>query len=247
MIPVYPAVSLSTLCGMPDMACRNSPTAGRRWSHFSSASTTRQFGGTGLGLAISKRLAESLGGDIRASSVLGQGSTFSVTVRAGSLDGGKLVHDVAEPAVETIVAEAATGTQASLHNRRILLAEDGPDNQRLIGYILNRAGAEVTLADNGQEAFDLATAANAVGREFDVILMDMQMPVLDGYEATGKLRQAGYRGPIIALTAHAMSGDRDKCLRAGCDDYATKPVDRNQLISLIAQYAAADTPPTATT
>ena len=205
------------------------------------ASTTRQFGGTGLGLTISKRLAESLGGDIRASSALGQGSTFSVTVRTGSLDGVQLVHDVAEPAVETIVAEAATGTEASPHNRRILLAEDGPDNQRLIGYILNQAGAEVTLADNGQEALDLATTVNAEGRGFDVILMDMQMPVLDGYEATGKLREAGYRGPIIALTAHAMSSDRDKCLRAGCDDYATKPVDRGQLISLIAQYVAADT------
>ena len=95
----------------------------------------------------------------------------------------------------------------------------------------------VTVADNGQIAHDLALAARDEGNPFDVILMDMQMPVMDGYDATGRLREAGYSGPIIALTAHAMSTDRDKCLAAGCDDYATKPIDRQKLISIVAQYA----------
>ncbi|MCA9164799.1 MAG: response regulator, partial [Planctomycetales bacterium] len=120
---------------------------------------------------------------------------------------------------------------------RILLAEDGPDNQRLISFVLRKAGAEVTLADNGQIALEMALAAEADNRPFDVILMDMQMPVMDGYQATGRLRDADYRGPIIALTAHAMRSDRQRCLQAGCDDYTTKPIDRRLLVNLVATWA----------
>ncbi len=116
----------------------------------------------------------------------------------------------------------------------MLLAEDGPDNQRLIAFLLKKAGADVSLAENGQIAHDLALTE----KNFDVILMDMHMPVMDGYTATGKLREAGYTGPIVALTAHAMSTDRDRCLEAGCDDYMTKPIDRKKLISLVAEYTA---------
>ena len=196
------------------------------------ASTTRKFGGTGLGLVISKRLAQMLNGDIGIHSTSGQGSTFSLTISTGPLQGVKLVDDPTGADVSTEeVAKPADGNVRL--DCRVLLAEDGPDNQRLIAFILKKAGADVTTADNGQIALDLALAARDKGAPFDVILMDMQMPVLDGYGATSKLREAGYTGSIIALTAHAMSGDRENCLAAGCDDYATKPIDRHQLISLV--------------
>ena len=198
----------------------------------SDSSATRQFGGTGLGLAICKRLAEVLGGGISMSSTLGKGSTVSVTVSAGPLDNAKRTDDATDSAIEIVDQPAAQTAEPPLHNRRVLLAEDGPDNQRLIGFILKKAGAEVTLADNGQQAFDMASTAKVEGRAFDVILMDMQMPVLDGYAATRKLRNVDYTAPIIALTAHAMKHDRQKCLDAGYDDYATKPIDRRKLIEM---------------
>ncbi|PHS06128.1 MAG: hypothetical protein COA78_14655 [Blastopirellula sp.] len=199
--------------------------------------TTRKFGGTGLGLSISKRLVQLLGGEFSVSSTVGKGSTFSVTVSTGPLDDVQLIHDAVDLGAEKIVDEISNDTKVPLSNCRILLAEDGPDNQRLISFILKKAGAEVTLAENGQLGLDLATVAKSEGRPFDVILMDMQMPILDGYSATRQLREDDYTLPIIALTAHAMSSDRQKCLDAGCDDYATKPVDRKKLVELVASYA----------
>ena len=201
------------------------------------SSTTRQFGGTGLGLSISKRMAEKLGGEISVTSSPGNGSTFTITVFTGPLDNVRLIQNAAEVVLEPANGNEAADSASPLSNSRILLVEDGPDNQRLIGFILEKAGAEVTLADNGQIGLELATTAKSKGCPFHVILMDMQMPVLDGYEATRRLRNNGYSGPIIALTAHAMSSDRQKCLDAGCDDYAAKPIDKTQLISTVAQYA----------
>jgi len=206
------------------------------------SSTTRQYGGTGLGLAITKRLVEFLDGTISVTSTVGKGSKFSVDIATGPLDHAKLIRSSIDSVVQTAKPEAVDRTQSSLQGIRVLLAEDGPDSQRLISFVLKKAGAEVTIADNGLIAFELATVAKHEARSFDVILMDMQMPVMDGYEATQRLREQGYVRPIIALTAHAMSGDRRKCLDAGCDDYATKPVDRKQLLNLVHSYCSPDLP-----
>ena len=200
-------------------------------------STTRQYGGTGLGLTISKRLAEALGGELSVSSTIGRGSTFSVTIAAGSTVGVRRVDAAVRTADAHVAGKAAGQPDLPLDSCRILLVEDGPDNQRLIGFILKKAGAVVTLADNGQVGWELANAARSEGRPFDVILMDMQMPVMDGYAATSRLREEEHTLPIIALTAHAMADDRRKCIDAGCDEYATKPIARQELIDLVANYA----------
>jgi len=204
------------------------------------SSTTRKFGGTGLGLTISKRFAQLLGGTITvAETKIGVGTTFRATVATGPLDGVKMLKD---PMSATVLSDddnaVAQISQSNLQGCHILLAEDGPDNQRLISFVLKKAGADVMVQKNGKLALDAALAARDEGNPFDVILMDMQMPVMDGYEATGKLRQKGYIGPIIALTAHAMEGDRDKCINAGCDEYATKPIDRKKLIETIRHHLA---------
>ncbi len=198
-------------------------------------STTRKFGGTGLGLTISKRFAEALGGNITVPTTeLGVGTTFRTKIATGSLVGVNMLEN---PTLATVVAKdtnaAAHAPRVGLHDLRILLAEDGEDNQRLISFVLKKAGADVTVMENGKLALDAALAARDAGNPFDVILMDMQMPVMGGYEATEQLRKNGYTAPIVALTAHAMAGDREKCLKAGCNDFATKPIHRNKLIETV--------------
>ena len=197
---------------------------------------SRKFGGTGLGLAISRRFARMLGGDIVVESQLGAGSRFHVTIDPGSLEN---VLMLANPAREMLMhsqeelGDIGAASSDLRLNCRILLAEDGPDNQRLISFILEKEGADVTVAENGQIALMLALAARDSGEQFDVILMDMQMPIRDGYSATEELRRQDYDGSIIALTAHALQGARNKCLKAGCDDYAPKPIDRANLLATI--------------
>jgi len=184
-----------------------------------------------------KQLQEMLGGDITVSSSPGQGSTFSLTIETGSLKGIQMVENPVEAGVRlNIKAPSRDALANESLDCRILLAEDGPDNQRLISFILKKAGARVTLAENGQIAYDKALTARDRGEPFDVILMDMQMPVMDGYTATQRLRDADYSGPIIALTAHAMEGDGAKCRGAGCDDYLTKPIHREKFLATIKRW-----------
>jgi PAS domain S-box-containing protein len=197
-------------------------------------STTRKYGGTGLGLTISKRLAEMLGGDIAVRSVPGSGSTFSVTIATGDLTGVRMID---LPQTESAAGETQDFWKGETKLAgQVLVAEDGPDNRVLVSFYLEHAGLEVTLVENGKLACDAALKAQADGRPFDLILMDMQMPEMDGYAATTLLRELKYTRPIVALTAHALGGDREKCLACGCDDFAVKPIDPARFMATIRKY-----------
>lgn len=183
-------------------------------------SLTRKFGGTGLGLALSRRLARAMGGDVvLESSEKGRGSTFSCFLRATIESSGAGPRSGREP---------KPNDNGSLRGLRILIVEDSPDSQTLMKRILEKRGAIVETASNGEQGFE-----KAVGNGFDVVLMDIQMPVMNGYEATEKLRASGYEGPIVALTAHALAEEKQKCLSSGCSDYLTKPVDKAELFDVI--------------
>ena len=201
------------------------------------SSATRKFGGSGMGLYISKRLAEVLGGNIVVHSTPGIGSIFSVTIDPGPLDGIRMLPTGWDGPVRSQSIPMPTDDKKIVLHGRVLLVEDGLDNQRLIRLLLKKAGADVVAVENGKLAVEHAMAAYEAGKPFDVILMDMQMPVMDGYTATQRLREWGYTGPIVALTAHAMDDDCQKCLNAGCDDYATKPIDRKKLLTTVACWA----------
>ncbi|MGD9128002.1 MAG: ATP-binding protein [Planctomycetia bacterium] len=205
------------------------------FSPFSQAesSTDRKFGGTGLGLTISRMLARLMGGDLTVESVEGKGSTFTLNVDVNVPHGTRMLDKLVLSRIKT---KALSSRMPTLHSQ-ILLAEDGVDNQRLISTLLKKTGAKVTIAENGQEAVEEAIRAVENHSPYDLILMDMQMPVLDGYGATKRLRNLGYDGPIIALTANAMSGDRKRCIEAGCDDYLRKPIESENLFAAIMRFS----------
>ena len=194
------------------------------------ASVTRQFGGTGLGLAISRRFARALGGDISVHSELGKGSVFTVTVDVGPLDG---VAQLEPQQALTVSEETVSESQAhwQFPPARVLVIDDGEENQELLSLVLEEAGLQVEGAENGEVG-----VRKALQEAFDVILMDIQMPVMDGYTATRKLRQHGVQTPIIALTAHAMKGFEQDILAAGCSRYLTKPIDIDSLIQTLAGF-----------
>ncbi len=200
------------------------------------SSTTRRHGGTGLGLSISRRLAQLLGGNVQLIPRDGaqRGSHFRLTIDAGVPPDTPLLQTTHEALHETphpVGPEVRVDSQPASFN--VLLVEDGPDNQRLIAHLLRRMGGIVTVAENGRRGVAEVSAAESRGEPFDLIVMDMQMPELDGYEATRLLRKRGCTLPIIALTAHAMAHDRQRCLAAGCDDYASKPINRDELHRIV--------------
>lgn len=213
--------------------------AGQLFAAFVQADTkvTRRFGGTGLGLVISRRLAELMGGTVRlVRSEEGKGSRFEAEIPLLPVEGSVMLERLEKVTGSALKPEVASAARLS---GRILLAEDGKDNQRLISWHLTKAGAKVEVADDGQQALDKLEAASAAGEPFDLVVTDMQMPVMDGYTLARTIRARGSGLPVIALTAHAMAEDRAKCLEAGCDDYATKPIEKFALLGVCAKWLAA--------
>ncbi len=210
-----------TGCGIPQAA------QARLFQPFGQgdSSTTRKYGGTGLGLALSQKLAWALGGDlVLKRSEPGVGSVFTLTIEPGSVATETKKRKPSAPVV-------AKSSQAILDGIRVLVAEDNADNEELITKFLTRRGASVEVARNGAEA--IALAASSI---FEIILMDLQMPIVDGFEATKRLRAEGCKLPIIALTAHAMKEEREKCLGLGFTEFLTTPLDVQALIATVHRY-----------
>ena len=193
------------------------------------ASITRRFGGTGLGLSLSKCLAEKLGGTIEVSSEAGNGTRFTLSTGTGLLHNAQFVHSLKQVTYATDNDIGITDEKAL--SGHILLAEDNPTNQQLLSLFLRKMGAEVSIAGNGEIAVTMAQQ-----NHYDLIFMDMQMPVLSGVDAVKMLRDQGYDYPIVALTANATNEDKMLCINAGCNDFLTKPVPRQKLYNMTSKY-----------
>ena len=194
-------------------------------------STIRKYGGTGLGLCISQQLAQKLGGNISSHSEKGKGSQFIVTIAANIGEDAEFVNEVGKADLQHQAYARKKATVPQKLTGKVLLAEDSVDNQQLISMYVRKTGASITVAENGKIAVN-----HAMADDFDLILMDMQMPVMGGLEATQWLRQIGCRTPIVALTANAMKQDRDRCLAAGADGYLTKPVDLQRFYQVLVKF-----------
>lgn len=200
----------------------------RIFKAFSQAdsSTTRKYGGTGLGLSICSQLAELLGGELLCTSEIGMGSQFMFSVGIGETNDKSLVDNLEK---ELALNKHFTLSSAvTLLKGKVLLAEDSEDNQRLISMHIRKTGAEIHIVKDGKQAVRHGLAGG-----YDLILMDMQMPIMDGVQAITLLRRAGYSGPIVALTANAMKSDRDACIDVGADDYLTKPIDLERFYKVL--------------
>jgi len=192
------------------------------------ASTTRKYGGTGLGLTISRQLANMLDGDLECTSHPGRGTRFTLNICSGEVNQESLLFSLPE---NWSTRDENHQTEALRIQGKILLAEDSPDIQGLVSMYIKRTGAEVTAVENGQLAVE-----EAMANDFDLILMDMQMPVMDGMQATQWLRSTGYDGKIIALTANAMKEDRERFAKAGVDDFLAKPIDLQKFYATLAKH-----------
>ena len=203
--------------------------------------------GSGLGLPITKQLCDLLGGEIMVRSELNKGSTFSVILPTDTLDGVRMLESPEQisNADKPFSLKRKSTTETSYRpmgtvNCRVLLVEDCGDTRRLLAFLLRMAGAQVTVAHDGQTAIEESATAIASGCGFDLILMDMHLPFVDGYEAVQILRADGYTGAIVALTANAMRGQRERCLAAGCTDFLLKPIAQKQIVELVGQYRQQD-------
>jgi CheY-like chemotaxis protein len=194
----------------------------------------RKLGGTGLGLTISQKLVEMLRGRIEVASQISVGTVFRVTLPLGMEQPPQLA--AAEAIAQAVDAQHKSHDSIDvLLPIHILVAEDTRGIQFMIRRMLEDAGATVAVVENGERAIEETERSQREGCPFDLIVMDMQMPVLNGFDATMRLRAAGCRTPIIALTAAAMQGDRERCLKAGCDDYLPKPIDRHMLLDVLSR------------
>lgn len=193
------------------------------------SSMTRKVGGTGLGLALARRYARALGGDVQLTrSVPGEGSVFTITIEPGPIPSTAVVESLETPSEQSAPLQEGG---VDLPQMRVLVVDDVADNQILVRKLLEKAGAQVEVASDGLEAVD-----KAMHTEYDLILMDLQMPILDGYHATSQLREHGYKRPILALTAHALKEEQAKCLRMGFDGFLTKPIRQNDLLTKLSSY-----------